>query len=67
MKLVKIWGTNMAEIKRKLYKRGSSYEITVPMPLLFSVDKSGKNEAVFRFDDSKKKWFMEIQSVEGNK
>ena len=50
----------MAEIKKKLYKRGSSYEVTVPMPLLFSVDKSKKNEVVFKFDESKKKWFIEI-------
>ena len=54
----------MAELKRKLYKRGSSYEITIPMPLLFSVDKSRKNEVVFRFDEAKKKWFIEIESVE---
>ena len=54
----------MAEIKRKLYKRGSSYEITVPMPILFSVDKSKKNEVVFRFDEIKKKWFVEVEPAE---
>ena len=50
----------MVELKRKLYKRGSSYEITIPLALLFSVDKTKKNEVVFRFDESKKKWFIEI-------
>jgi len=55
------------EIKRKLYKRGSSYEITVPMPLLFSVDKSQKNDVIFKFDESKKKWFVEIAPSEKNK
>ena len=33
------------------------------MPLLFSVDKTQKNEAVFKFDESKKKWFIEIEPV----
>lgn len=51
----------MVELKRKLYKRGSSYEVTIPMPLLFYSDKSKKNEAVFRFDDKKKKWSVEIE------
>ena len=54
----------MIELKRKLYKRGSSYEITIPMPLLFSIDKSKKNEVVFRFDEKKKKWLVEIEPAE---
>ncbi len=56
----------MVEIKRKLYKRGSSFEITIPMPLLFSVDKSQKNEVVFKFDEIKKKWFVEVEPAEGS-
>ncbi len=56
----------MVEIKRKLYKRGSSFEITIPMPLLFSVDKSQKNEVVFKFDETKKKWFIEVEPAEGS-
>jgi hypothetical protein len=54
----------LAEIKRKLYKRGSSFEITIPMPLLFAVDKSKKNNVVFKFDDSKKKWYVEFEQIE---
>lgn len=54
----------MVEIKRKLYKRGSSFEITVPKPILFSVDLSKKNEVVFKFDELKKKWFVEVESAE---
>lgn len=58
----------MAEIKRKLYKRGSSYEITIPMPLLFSVDKSKKNNVVFRFDDSNQRWYVDFEEIgESNK
>jgi hypothetical protein len=57
----------LAEIKRKLYKRGSSFEITIPMPLLFAVDKSKKNNVVFKFDDSKQKWYVEFEQMEGSK
>jgi len=58
----------LAEIKRKLYKRGSSYEITIPMPLLFSVDKSKKNNVVFRFDDSNQRWYVDFEEIgESNK
>jgi hypothetical protein len=54
----------LVEIKRKLYKRGSSYEITIPMPLLFSVDKNKKNDIIFKFDEAKKKWYIEIAPAE---
>ena len=54
----------MVEIKRKLYKRGSSFEITVPKPLLFSVDLEKKNEVVFEFDPEKKKWFIAVEPAE---
>ena len=57
----------MAEIKRKLYKRGSSYEITIPMPLLFAVDKSKKNNVVFKFDDSKQRWYVDFEQIEESK
>jgi len=50
----------MAELKRKLYKRASSFETTVPMPLLFAIDKSKKHQVVFKFDDSLKKWYVEF-------
>lgn len=51
----------MVEIKRKLYKRGSSFETTIPMPLLFAIDKSKKHEVVFRFDDEENSWFIDIE------
>jgi hypothetical protein len=34
------------EFRRKIYTRGSSYETTIPMPLLFSTDKKKKYIAV---------------------
>lgn len=51
----------MTEIKRKLYKRGSSYETTIPMPLLFAVDKSKKHNVVFKFDAKSNRWYVEFQ------
>ena len=51
----------MVEIKRKLYKRGSSFETTIPMPLLFAVDKSMKQQIVFKFDEELKQWYIEIK------
>ena len=54
----------MAELKRKLYKRGSSFEVTIPKPLLFLVDTAKKNSAVFKLDESKGKWFVEIEPEE---
>jgi len=51
----------MVVLKRKLYKRSSSFEVTIPKPLLFYTDMSKKNSAVFKFDSEKKKWFIEIE------
>lgn len=50
----------MVEFKRKLYKRGSSYETTIPMPLLFDKDTTKKHEVIFLFDNDKKKWYIEF-------
>ncbi|MBU1198419.1 MAG: hypothetical protein KKF46_02750 [Nanoarchaeota archaeon] len=49
------------EFKRKLYTRGSSYETTIPMPLLFSIDKTKKHEVIFVFDSKTNKWYIEIK------
>ena len=49
------------EIKRKLYKRGSSFETTIPMPLLFALDKSKKQNVLFKFDNQKSKWYIEFE------
>ncbi len=51
------------ELKRKLYKRGSSYETTVPMPLLFALDKSKKHNVVFKFDTKTSRWYVEFEEV----
>ena len=51
----------MKEIRRKLYKRGSSYETTIPMPLLFALDEKKKYNVVFFFDDNSNKWYIKFE------
>jgi len=51
----------MFEFRRKLYTRGSSFETTIPMPILFSVDKDKKNEVIFSYDKEKNRWYIEIE------
>ena len=51
----------MIELRRKLYKRGSSYETTVPMPLLFALDKKRKHDVIFSYDKSKDKWYVHFE------
>ena len=51
------------EFKRKLYRRGSSYETTIPMPLLFAVDKKKKYNVVFSFDPDANKWFLQFEEI----
>ena len=53
----------MTELRRKLYKRGSSFETTVPMPLLFAIDKSKKYYVVFKFDEQSSRWYIEFEEM----
>lgn len=46
------------ELRRKLYARGSSYETTIPMPLLFKLNKKKKHDVVYRFDEVKNSWYV---------
>lgn len=55
------------EFKRKLYKRGSSYETTIPMPLLFALDKSKKYNVVFAYDEEANKWYVKFEEMERGK
>ncbi|MDO8480395.1 MAG: hypothetical protein Q7S65_01110 [Nanoarchaeota archaeon] len=49
------------EFRRKLYRRGSSYETTVPMPMLFALDKGKKYNVVFGFEPQVNKWFVKFE------
>ena len=51
------------EFKRKLYKRGSSFETTIPMPLLFALDKSKKYNVVFSLDADANKWYIKFEEL----
>lgn len=53
---------------RKVYKRGSSYETTIPKPLLFHIDETKKHDITFSFDPKTKRWYVEVdERVEGEK
>lgn len=54
----------MVEIRRKLYKRGSSFETTIPMPILFAIDKSKKYEVVFKYDEEKRRWYVDFEKIQ---
>lgn len=56
----------MTVIKRKLYKRGSSFETTIPMPLLFAIDKDRKHNVLFKFDKESKRWYVEFEEMKIN-
>ena len=49
------------EIKRKLYKRGSSFETTIPLPLLFKLNTKKKHNVVFKYDAQKDRWYVEFE------
>jgi len=51
------------EFKRKLYKRGSSFETTIPMPLLFALDKSKKHNIFFSYDPETNKWYIKFEEI----
>jgi len=51
------------EFKRKLYKRGSSYETTIPRPLLFALNLDKKNNVVFSYDADTNKWYIKFEEL----
>ena len=49
------------EFRRKLYARGSSYETTIPMPLLLTLDSTKKYDVIFYFDQEKQAWQVRFE------
>ena len=49
----------MLPLKRRLYRRGSSFETTIPMPLLFGLDPSKKYNVVFELEDGR--WVIHFE------
>jgi hypothetical protein len=45
-------------LKRKLYSRGGSFETTVPIQLLFSLDLKKKHNVLFEFDKKTNRWYL---------
>jgi len=45
-------------LKRKLYSRGGSFETTVPIQLLFSLNLEKKHNVVFEFDKKQSRWYV---------
>ena len=52
------------QLKRKIYPRGGSYETTIPLQLLFSLDLSKKHDVIFEFDSKSDKWFVTFKESE---
>ncbi|MFH0700872.1 MAG: hypothetical protein V2A62_00380 [Candidatus Woesearchaeota archaeon] len=55
------------EFKRKLYQRGSSFETTIPRPLLFKLDLTKRNNVHFKYDAKKDRWYLEFSEDKSNK
>ena len=49
------------EFRRRLYRRGSSFETTVPMPLLLTLDDQKRYDVVFVFDPEKQVWQVRFE------
>lgn len=49
------------EFRRRLYKRGSSYETTVPMPALLALDAEKKYDVIFTYDPQTKNWILRFE------
>ena len=57
-----------AQLKRKLYTRGSSFETTIPMPLLFKLDiPQKKYDVVFNYDKDNDRWYIDFTERKGGK
>ncbi len=55
----------MHVLKRRLYKRGSSYEVTIPIPLLFNLDLKLKHDVIFDYKNSK--WNISVKKSSNKK
>lgn len=52
------------EMRRKMYKRGSSYETTIPKPLLFALDLKKQTTVVFAYDPQQNRWYIKFAQEE---
>jgi hypothetical protein len=54
------------QFRRKIYHRGSSFETTIPMPLLLTLDPDKKYECVFTYDAEKQAWQVHFEERKGD-
>ncbi len=47
--------------RRRVYRRGSSFETTIPRPLLFHIDPQQPNDVVFEYDAATERWWLRIE------
>ncbi len=52
------------EFRRRLYRRGSSFETTIPMPLLLTLNNAEQQDIVFSYDPEKQAWYVQFQPRE---
>ena len=50
---------DLNKIRRKLYQRGSSFEVTIPKILLYELDFNKKHSIIFK--KTHKRWSIEIK------
>lgn len=50
------------EFRRKLYTRGSSFETTIPKPLLFNLNLKDKHEVIFKYDSETGRWYVDFEN-----
>jgi hypothetical protein len=49
------------EFRRRLYRRGSSFETTIPMPLLLTLDPDKKYDVIFTYNPEKQSWEIRFE------
>ncbi|RME52485.1 hypothetical protein D6783_04595 [Candidatus Woesearchaeota archaeon] len=49
------------QFRRKLYRRGSSTETTIPKPLLFSLNEHEPHDILFIYDPERDRWYIDFQ------
>jgi len=54
-------------LKRKLYARGGSFETTIPLQLLFSLDTEKKQNVIFEFDKNTGRWYINFEEEKSKK
>lgn len=52
---------HLMQFRRKLYTRGSSYETTIPKPLLFALNLNEHHDVLFTYDAQHNRWVLSFE------